>query len=76
MKFVPVENHPGLVRDVDTNAILNIDDKAHEEHRARKRLTQAKMEKERLQELRINKLENDVSELKSGITQILEILKK
>lgn len=75
MKVLQVENNPGLVRDTKTNSILNVDNNAYEAHKRNKRLAKAKLEKEQSQEQRINKLENDVSELKSGISQILEILK-
>lgn len=76
MKYSKVNDNPGLLRDLSSNGILNVDDTAYNNHRRNKRLAKEKLEKEQSQETRINKLENDVSELKSGISQILEILKK
>ena len=76
MKILQVEDNPGLVRDAGSNSILNVDTNAYDAHKRNRRLAQAKLEKEHAQESRINKLENDVSELKSGISQILEMLKK
>lgn len=55
--YVPVEGSPGLVRDKATGAIINTDKSGLQAAKARK-LAQ-KQDKERL-----NKLENDVSEIK------------
>ena len=55
--YVPVEGSPGLVRDKATGAIINTDKSGLQAAKARK-LAQ-RQDKERL-----NKLENDVSEIK------------
>jgi len=55
--YVPVEGSPGLVRDKTSGAIINTDKSALEFAKARK--IAQKQDKERL-----NKLENDVSDIK------------
>lgn len=69
MRFLKVKDVQGLVRDTVTGAILNVDDKAFELHKKKKQEAKRK-------EDRINKLEQDVQDLKSGIKQILELLQK
>ncbi len=63
-------------RDSFSNGIINTDRQAYEEHMKRRQKLQQLEREEELQKRRINKLEQDVSELKSGINQILELLKK
>ncbi len=74
MRFVRVADNPSLVRDVQSGAIINVDDTAYMEYKKRKRELQNQHQKEALTLERINKLEKDVQELKDGINQILKIL--
>lgn len=64
-RFIPVDGHPGLVRDVRTNAILNIN--IDEVRKKRAQRLAAKKQTEEMQELK-----NEVSELKSLLQQLLE----
>ena len=75
MKYAQVQDHPNLVRDLATGSVVNVDDAAYAAHLKRKSILKKKAEADKSREDRINKLESDVAELKSGINQILEILK-
>ena len=65
MKYVPVENSNHLVRDKSTNAIINRDNSGLEKAKARKK---ARIEKDQ----KIDKLENEINELKSLIQALAE----
>jgi len=75
MKTSLVENNPQLRRDLNTGSVINIDENGYRNHKKQKALSKQKIELEQAKEERINRLETDVSELKTGINQILEILK-
>lgn len=66
-KYLKVDNAPGFVRDAETGAILNIN---RDEIAAAKKRKAARMrEKEELKTLR-----QDVDDIKSMLTQIIEKL--
>lgn len=75
MRLVKVQDNPGLMRDSNSNGIVNVDESAYTNHKKRKRQTKAQVEKEKATNDRINSLESQVKELKTGIDQILQILK-
>ena len=64
MSYIKVEGHNGLVRDETTGAILNLDDSAIEARRKSKQLGSALED--------INKLKNDVSEIKSLLRELIQ----
>ena len=64
MSYIKVEGHDGLVRDETTGAILNRDDSAIEARRKSKQLGSALED--------INKLKNDVSEIKSLLRELIQ----
>lgn len=64
-RYLKVEGHSYLVRDSHSNAIVNLDKSGYDTY---KNLRRAKgREKERLE-----KLENDVSEIKDLLRQLIE----
>ena len=67
MNYLKVKDHQNLVRDKDTNVIININ---------RSEIEQAKKRKaERIKkEQEINNLKNEVSEIKSMLTKVIEKL--
>lgn len=71
-RYASVEGFSNLVRDKKTNAILNTDTRAIEEARARKKLRLEKKQEEALMREKINKLESDISEIKSAIDLLLK----
>jgi len=64
-KLIRVEGHPGLARDPVSGAIVNIN--KSEIERARKRKAAARENSKR-----IDKLEQDIGEIKSILLQMLE----
>lgn len=66
-KYLPVDGHPGLVRDVATNAIINTNKKAALSNKAAR-------EKAIQRDQDIDNLKEEVSEIKQMLTQILERL--
>lgn len=74
-KFTPVKDHENLIRDEETQAIINVDDVAYQNHKKTKEFLRRKHLEEKRQEARLNNLEKEVSQLKDGIGQILDILK-
>lgn len=66
-ELIPVEGHKGLARDPKSGAVLNINKDEIQQARARKaqRRDEAK---------RLDKLEDDVDDIKLMLTQILEKL--
>ena len=66
--YAKVEGHPNLIRDLKTNAIINTDKTALDHY------TIAKRKKEEEQK-RIDNIENDLTELKSSIDEIKQLLR-
>ena len=67
MDYKKVEGHPGLIRDLETNAIINNDKSAYQNY---VQLREQKLkEKERL-----DKLENEVGEIKSLLQKLVDKL--
>jgi len=67
MDFKKVEGHPGLIRDLESNAVINNDKSAYQNYM---QLREQKLkEKERL-----DKLENEVGEIKSLLQKLVDKL--
>lgn len=66
--YAKVKDHRGLVRDMDSKAVLNVDTQALHEHRRKKKVMTDLMN----QSSRIDKIENDVSEIKDMLLQLLK----
>ena len=69
MKYLKVEDKDGLVRDCETNAILNTDTNAYNEY---VRNYQSKLKENK----RIEDLENKIGDIKSDIDEIKNLLKE
>ena len=67
--YAKVEGYPNLLRDLDTNAIVNTDKISLDNY------TLAKKNKEREEE-RIDTIENNITELKSSIDEIKQLLRR
>lgn len=74
-KFVQVKDQAGLFRDSSSNAIVNLDESNYLNYKKSKEYAKLKREEEQQKERRLNNLEQDVKELKDGISKILELLK-
>lgn len=67
-KYLKVKDHKGLVRDVESKAILSVDHQALLEHRKKKMFVENLVNNNN----KIEKLENDVNEIKEMLTQLLQ----
>lgn len=65
MKHMKVKDHPGLVRDLNSGAILNINTEEIERARERKKLRKQK-------EQEFEDLKNEVSEIKELLLKLVE----
>lgn len=72
MKLIPVEGRPGLARDKNTGAIVNINSTEVKSARARKR--NRKHQQNEFQQLRneIDNLTADVNDIKMLLTKLVE----
>ncbi|MCK9369117.1 hypothetical protein M0R04_04115 [Candidatus Dojkabacteria bacterium] len=67
IKVAIVKEHKGLVRDLESKAILNIDDQSLIEHRNKKKFLKNLIENSN----KIEKLESDISDIKTMLMQLL-----
>ena len=73
-RYVKVEGFSDLVRDTQSNAILNLNAEEIELARERKRLNKLKRENQKSLEQKVEKLEDDLSEIKTSINLLLKTL--
>jgi len=66
--FYKVSDHPGLIKDSQSKAILNTDESAIARHRERL----AKVSKELQRDREINELKKDMTEIKELLRRLLE----
>lgn len=74
-EYRKVKGHPGLVRDMESGAILNTDKQSIEDYLAKKRALQSAREaKNEVAELgeRVDKLQNDISEIKRMLEGLIK----
>jgi hypothetical protein len=69
MKKVMVDGHPGLYRDSDSGAIVNSNTYEYESYMKSYQMRQNKSQK-------IDKIENELQDLKSELTEIKTLLLK
>jgi hypothetical protein len=67
-----VEGFSNLVRDKKTNAILNLDSRAIEEAKLRKKLRSEKREEEEHYKQKIENMQSDISEIKQALDTLLK----
>ena len=65
MKYVPVKGHPGLARNSNSGAIININSSEMSQARSRKKIWQR-------QRNEIKDLKNDVAEMKFMLQKLIE----
>lgn len=67
-RFIKVKDHPDLVRDTVTGAILN-------NNKEKIRETKSRLNQEKKFETEINNLKSDVSDIKQMLSKLLELSK-
>jgi hypothetical protein len=65
MKLYKVENHPDLVKDMESKAVLNTNYAALHDYKKKKQLQEE-----------VQSLKNDVQDMKQTLNQILSLLNK
>jgi hypothetical protein len=70
-RYVPVKGHSGLVRDTESNALINVDKTAIERAREKKQAKRKKRQEEFEMKQRVASLESDISEIKNMLNAIL-----
>jgi phosphoribosylformylglycinamidine (FGAM) synthase PurS component len=64
-KYVPVKGHSGLVRDTESNALINLNAAEIEQARERKRLKLEKRQSEQNLKDKVDAMESELTEIKS-----------
>jgi len=72
--LIEVRGYPGLVRDTETNTILNVDVKKVELARAKKLARQKQSQKQELIETRLSSMETDMKDIKDLLTLLTKNL--
>lgn len=70
-RYVPVKGHSGLVRDTESNALINVDKTAIERAREKKEAKRKKRQEEIELKQRVASLESDISEIKTMLKAVL-----
>jgi len=71
-KYVPVKGYSGLVRDTQSNALINVDTAEIEQARQRKRLRIEKRKEESDLKTRVENVENTLTEIKTLLRTLLD----
>jgi predicted ribosome quality control (RQC) complex YloA/Tae2 family protein len=72
--MIKVKNNPDLIRDERSGGIINIDNNAYNSYKAKKRIIEEKLQKERDTENRINNLEKKIDSVEEKLSKILDVL--
>ena len=68
MEYMKIEGHSNLVRDPNTNTIVNVDSREYNEYLTRKKSLKNK-------DIKIESLENQLEELRGDLNEIKILLK-
>jgi hypothetical protein len=75
MTYVRIESHKHLYRDLDSGAILNTDIEELKSYYAQVEIKNREMEEKLKLENKVNKLEDDIGEIKMLLRNLLEMRK-
>lgn len=67
---VQIKNNPTLIRDLNSKAVLNTDKRGLQEYLMRKEIAKRQVEEQNCTKLRLNKLEEDMQEIKSLLKEL------
>jgi hypothetical protein len=76
MSLVRIKDHPTLVRDIHSKAILNTDRNALEEYQARVEYARKQQTEKHETQMRLQKLEDNMNEIRSLLLDIAKIRKE
>ena len=69
--LVRIKDEPTLVRDTTNRALLNTDREGLERYKAQRLLAKKRLEEQEQMKEKVNKLEQDVSEIKDLLRQLV-----
>lgn len=69
--FAKVKDHENLVRDMNSKAILNTDRLALQEYYQKRELAKKELSEKTESKQRLDKIENDMAEIKNLLTQLI-----
>lgn len=75
MSYVQIDSHKHLYRDLDSGAILNTDMEELKAYYAQVEIKNKEMEEKLKLENKVNKLEEDIGEIKSLLRNLIEMRK-
>lgn len=75
-KHIPVEGYRELVRDASSQAIINVDNDARRDAKAKRALAKRQKLEQARKDQEINTLKRDVSDLKKDLSGVKELLGK
>jgi hypothetical protein len=73
MALVDIEGHQGLVRDTRSKALLNNDRKALDEYQMKVEIAKRQIAEKEETKMRLTKLEENMSEIKSLLLEIAQL---
>jgi hypothetical protein len=76
MSLVRIKDHPTLVRDIHSKAILNTDKSALEEYQARVEYARKQQAEKKETQMRLEKLEQNMEEIRSLLVEIATMRKE
>jgi hypothetical protein len=76
MTLVRIKDHPTLVRDIHSKAILNTDKSALEEYQARVEYARKQQAEKKETQMRLEKLEQNMEEIRSLLVEIATMRKE
>ena len=72
MKYTKVQDHSGLVRDNETNAVINTNMNEYNNYLNASRIKRQEKEKINAIEEQVNELKNDINEIKSLLIKLID----
>jgi multidrug resistance efflux pump len=76
MTLVRIKDHPNLVRDIHSKALLNTDRNALEEYQARVEYARQQQAEKKETQMRLQKLEQNMDEIRSLLADIASMRKE
>ena len=71
MNYLKVQGNEGLVRDMETKAIINTNSSEYEKHLAQKNVVQARKAEITRQTEEINNIKNDINDIKQMLLSLM-----
>lgn len=72
LKFVEIDNAPGMARDISSHAVISTDPQKMNEYNARKSAAELRAVEVTKHQIEIDELKNDMKEIKSMLSALLQ----